>query len=283
MNPKIFRLQGLDELNKTPGSAVVIGSAPSVRLFNFNDFDGLRIGVGDMPWRAPEFGPYDYWICANTQYPLPWIKSHARSIQKSNTKNLVLGTVAFAELDYSKANKAIKLIEQLNMNVNLPDVFLYDQRHHLGQLCNPKRGCCFAYETCGVSETIQELLKRRSATVEGDYSGSASVAFHGIALAMILGASPIYIAGIDFPKLRRDYRYIHPRKLMFCKSQPRVLTALNRKRESLFVRNSLWHELEDAIIADIQILVQIAGKLGISIVNTSPTSLLNGIIGVRSA
>ena len=274
------RLRSLHELSQTTGSAVVIGSAPSSRLFNFEDFDGLRIGVGDMPWRAPEFGPYDYWVCANTQYPLPWIKSHARSIQRSNTKNLVIGTVAFAELDYLEASESM---EKLKTHANLPDVYIYDQRHHRGQLCNPPRGCCFAYETCGISETIQELLKRRSVSVEGIYSGAGGVAFHGLALAIILGANPIYIAGIDFPTQRRDYRYIHPRKLMFCKSQPRLLTALNRKRESLFVQNSIWHELEEVIIADVQILVQLAFDQGISIVNTSPTSLLNKVVGVNSA
>ena len=279
MHENDLRFKGLGELDNTSGTAVLIGSAPSVRYFDFKNFDGLRIGIGDMPWRAPEFGPYDYWVCANSQYPLPWIKSHAKSIQKSNTKNLILGTVAFAELDYSETDKAIKQLKRQN---NLPAISIYDQRHHHGQLCTPLRGCCFAYQICEIGETIQEMLGNGTENREDRYSGTSSVAFHGLALAIASGSDPIYIAGIDFPTRRRDYRYIHHNKLMLCKSQPRILTALNRKRESLFTRNSIWFDLEEENISDLQVLVKIASNLGISIVNTSPTSLLTKIVGIRS-
>ena len=274
-----FRINQLSELENTPRTAVLIGSAPSVRYFDFKNFNGLRIGIGDMPWRAPEFGPYDYWVCANSQYPLPWINSHAKSIQKTNVKNLIISTVAFSELDHSEVEKAIKHLKEQS---NLPDISIFDQRHHNGQLCTPLRGCCFAYQICEISETIQEMLGNGLGNLEDQYSGTSSVAFHGLALAIASGSSPIYIAGIDFPTRRRDYRYIHPKKLMFCKSQPRILTALNRKRESLFTRNSLWFDLKEAVISDIEVLVKIANSRGISIVNTSPTSLLSEIVGIHS-
>ena len=274
-----LQFQKLSNIRETSGSAVVLGSSPSVRCFNFEKFDGIRIGVGDMPWRAPEFGPYDYWVCANTQYPLPWLEPHARSMNKSNTKNLVLSTVAFSELKYLEAGKTI---ERLNKRTSIQGIILYDHIHNRGQLCTPLRGCCYVYKNYCSDETIQQLLNHRSGNTKDSYSGIWGVAFHGLALAIILGANPIYVAGIDLPARRADYKYINPRKLMLCKSQPRIFTALNRKRESLFSQNSIWHDRQ-AVIAELQILVQIASIRGITIINTSPTSVLNEVIGVRSA
>jgi hypothetical protein len=56
---------------------LVLGSAPTVRRVRSMKFDGVRIGVGDMPWRAPEFGPYDYWVTANQHFELSSLETYS--------------------------------------------------------------------------------------------------------------------------------------------------------------------------------------------------------------
>ena len=58
--------QALNRREEIPG--IVMGTAPSLKRLKGKVFDGIRIGVGDAPWRAPELGPFDYWVCSNSCY-----------------------------------------------------------------------------------------------------------------------------------------------------------------------------------------------------------------------
>jgi len=270
----------MEDLPKISGPAVVVGSSPSVTDFDVFSFPGFRLGVGDMPWRAPELGPYNTWVCANSHFPLPWLTRHERAIRRSNAQALVLATLVFGQLTPSRAESAIK---RMRTTTSLPPITAFDQRHFGGRLCTPIKGCCVAAVSLDAGTPLQERLRDISVRRE-TYSGSQSVAFHGIALAVLLGADPIYVAGIDLPSWQKDYRHLHAKRVApsgtFRQSVQRRVTSsvvkmLTRTRESAFT-----HQAE--MISDLEILARIVNESGRRIINTSRRSLLVECEGIQT-
>ena len=271
----------LEDLPPVGGEAVVIGSSPSVVDFNFAAFQGFRIGVGDMPWRAPEFGPYDVWVCANSKFPLPWQRRHVKAIMEADTSVIALATAAFGPLSPGRALRAVRKLKSFR---GLPQLILYDQRHLEGRLCNPRAGCCAVAEDFAVGLPIQERLSQRSPQRE-TYSGSHSVAFHGLALAIILGATPIFVAGVDLPARRDDYRHYRAYRV----------APYGNLRESLQSRigfgpgrlggsgqRSVFADHMTEMIEDFERLARIALDRDQHIINTSSTSLLTKCRGIQT-
>jgi hypothetical protein len=191
-------LQGNHHQNRP---ALVMGSSPTVEVVSNFPFDGIRIGVGDMPVRAPEFGPYDYWVCANSYYPLPWNKKHQRDIENAGAKTLIASMSVLHSNDPDKV-KFEGLREIFGSNYHI----LYEQRHFNQLPCDPRNICCDISAKFELGRTIQELLGHTSQNPSPAYSEGATVALHGYALAVLLRANPIYIAGVDLPTTTKSYR-----------------------------------------------------------------------------
>ena len=180
--------------------AIVMGSSPTVKVVSNFPFDGIRIGVGDMPVRAPEFGPYDYWVCANSYYPLPWNKKHRKDIENSGARTLIASMSPLHSTDPDSL-KIDALEEFFESDFHV----LYEQRHFHKTTCSPQNICCVVSERFDLGKSIQELLGNLALSDAPGYSEGATVALHGYALAVLLGSNPIYIAGVDLPTNTKDY------------------------------------------------------------------------------
>lgn len=277
-------MQTLQDLKLTSGPAIVIGSAPSAVNFDYRNFKGIRIGVGDMPWRAREFGPYDYWVTANNLFPLPWRRAHARAIRRAPINNLLLATAAFGGQTPEGARMCH---EAMTRDRALVPTILFDQRHFQGHLCEPVDGCCEIFVKSAIGETIQEQLVRRSPCANTTYDGSHSVAFHAIALAIMLGATPIYVAGVEFPLDRKDYGYYRPWKIPPTGSLPKTVQyVVARLKDRLLDRlqrnSSVYTDHGDSLLRDLESLAQAASETDQEIINTSSTSLLTQARGIQT-
>lgn len=250
--------------------ALVIGSSPTVKVVSNFPFDGIRIGVGDIPVRAPEFGPYDYWVCANSYYPLPWNRKHQGDIDSSGARTLIASISAIHSNDPDKI-KFDALGEIFRSNSHI----LYEQRHFHQLPCNPRKICCDISEKFDLGNSIQELLGHLVKSEDPVYSEGATVALHGYALAVLLGANPIYIAGVDLPTTTKDYRsyrhWFRPHE-----SLPRKAMRLFRdwqdsgKRLSDFGNAGL-----DNILMDFQLISEVARSLNLTTFSLSEKSSLN--------
>lgn len=271
----------LSDCSAIVGPALVMGASPSLKNFGCASFKGTKIGVGDVPWRAPELGPFNYWVCANTQFPLPWIRRHASAIKKADARTMVYATVMFAGMSKKRAEQAI---EKIGSSAKLPRSIVYDQRHLGGQFCSPLQACCFSSAKAQVGPPIQERLHNRVPN-HSEYVGAHSVAFHALALAILLGAHPIFVAGVDFPERASDYKYIHNHRVPPLKTRREELRYRLQRHHSWRVsdnRESVFARYRNEMLQDLKILAGSAQALGSQIINTSEKSLLREVLEIRS-
>ncbi len=250
--------------------ALVMGSSPTVKVLSNFPFDGIRIGVGDMPIRAPEFGPYDYWVCANSYYPLPWNRKHRKDIDSSGARTLIASMSVLHSSDPDKV-KLDALGEFFRSNSNV----LYEQRHFYQLPCDPRRICCDVSGEFELGHSIQELLGQTIQNPNPTYSEGATVALHGYALAVLLRANPIYIAGVDLPtttKSHRSYRHwFRPHE-----SLPRRVIRLFRDwQDSGKLLNDFGNAGLDNILRNFRLISEVAHSLNLTTISLSEKSSLN--------
>lgn len=252
--------------------ALVMGSSPTVKLVSNFSFDGIRIGVGDMPVRAPEFGPYDYWVCANTYYPLPWIKKHRKDMRNSGARTLIASmcTLHSKERDSTKLDALEEFFES-DFNV------LYEQRHFHNSKCSTQEICCVVSRRFDLGKPIQELLGNLVFSDDPAYSEGATVGLHGYALAVLLEANPIYIAGIDLPTTTKTYRayknWFRPGEGLHKRSIRLIREFLDSGKEL----NDFGNAGQDNILNDFRLISEIADSIGISTFCLSEKSILNSL------
>ena len=250
--------------------ALVMGSSPTVKVVSNFPFDGIRIGVGDMPVRAPEFGPYDYWVCANSYYPLPWNRKHRKDIDDSGARTLI----ASMSVLHSNEPDEVKF-EALGEIFKSSSNILYEQRHFHELPCDSRKLCCEVSAKFKLGKTIQELLGRLVQNPNPMYSEGATVALHGYALAVLLRANPIYIAGVDLPtttKSHRSYRHwFRPHE-----SLPRKVIRLFRDwRDSGKKLSDFGNAGLDNILMDFRLISEVAHSLNLTTISLSEKSSLN--------
>jgi hypothetical protein len=253
-----------------------MGSSPTVKCISSFSFKGIKIGVGDMPIRAPELGPYDYWVCANTYYPLPWNQKHRKDIIDSGATTLI----ATMSVQHSEASD----IEKLSALSQLSDegtIVVYDQKHFFGQVCNPPQFCCTIFHEFALRNSIQELLSGLLGGQKPIYSEGATVALHGYAFAVLLGSNPIYIAGVDLPTTTKAYRaYKH----WFLPHEGKLRMFLRRTRE-YFDKGDKLSDFGNAglnqILLDFQQIAKVATSLNIETYCLSEFSPLNNLVGIK--
>jgi hypothetical protein len=260
-------LQGGPHLNKP---ALVMGSSPTDKVVSSFPFNGIRIGVGDMPVRAPEFGPYDYWVCANSYYPLPWNRKHRKDMDDSSARTLI----ASMSVLHSNEPDEVKF-EALADIFNSSSNILYQQRHFHKLPCSPRKLCCEVSGKFELGQTIQELLGQLIQNPNPAYSEGATVALHGYALAVLLRANPIYIAGVDLPTTTKSYRsyrhWFRPHE-----SLPQKVLRLFRDWQDLGKKLSDFGNagLEN-ILDDFRLISEVAHSLNLTTFSLSEKSSLN--------
>jgi hypothetical protein len=250
--------------------ALVMGSSPTVKVVSNFPFDGIRIGVGDMPVRAPEFGPYDYWVCANSYYPLPWNKKHRKDIEDSGARTLIASMSVLHSIEPDEVKfEAMAEIFESSSNI------LYEQRHFHELPCDPQKLCCKVSGKFELGQTIQELLGQLTQTPTPTYSEGATVALHGYALAVLLRANPIYIAGVDLPTTIKSYRsyrhWFRPHESLHRK----VIRLFRDLQDSGEKLSDFGNAGLDNILEDFRLISEVAHSLNLTTISLSKISSLN--------
>jgi len=257
--------------------ALVVGSAPNIKVLKHQDFKGIKIGVGDVPWRASELGPFKYWVTANNVYPLPWFTSDKKDIINSNS-HLILSSSSYSEDKNQWPNTKLRLSRLARET----GVTFYDHKHFGGKLCKPISGCCLFFEDMVGSSTIQEILNGKIRKSGPGYSTGHTVAAHGLALALVLQYNPVYIVGVELPKTFGNYKAYKNYKI-----QNEKIWALIKRYIKYFIpRYSNSTNIDFAnnykqIIEDFQSIIDIAVMMGIQVISLSKTSPLNNLRGVE--
>jgi hypothetical protein len=267
--------QALSRTTQLPG--IVIGTAPNIKSLKGKFFSGVKIGVGDAPWRAPELGPYDYWVCSNSEYPIPWIQNHKQSLEDS--KAIIL----LAPFTFDNYPDDLPELFEFVENHCFGDKYLwYDQSHFDGKFCSPIRPCCEFYENYISEPSIQELLNK---IINGSnlpvINRGATVALYGYALAILLRLNPIYLIGIELPEKRKDYKHYKNWKWPAEKLRSRFKRLALQYLHFLPSRPIDLAGKRQEIVSDFSSLNSVATKLGIVTISLSSTSPLNEIPGIR--
>ena len=257
--------------------ALVLGSAPNIKKLRAIPFSGIKIGVGDIPWRAPELGPYKYWVSANTIYPMPWKESDKQEWLESKS-HLLLSSASVLQ-----SNLDWELIQnQLKSMALIYDITFYDQRHFNREICDPIQNCCNFSKELISDLPIQQLLSREIGESIPAYSTGSTVALHGLALALVLRHNPIYILGVELPKTYGNYKayknYKMPREKMWAlmKRHTKYFIPSYKNSTSIdFARNY------DQIIIDFQAILDVAAALDIQVISLSKSSPLNDLQGIE--
>ena len=181
---------------------LILGGAPSIKDIYIENFDGIIISMGDVPIRIKHRCNVDYWINANSYFPIP-DKDYEILNQFKNTilifSNPVIETRH--KIDYNIINNKLKI-----------NWFEYDQRHFNQNSCNKqsdarfdmteKLKCC---DHIGKT-TIQEYVQNKFGILT-HYGTGGTVAIHALSMAIILGCKTIYIGGVEIPIYEDDYNY----------------------------------------------------------------------------
>ena len=259
-------------------SALILGSAPSAKKVKSFNFEGLRIGVGDMPVRAPEFGPYDFWVTANSYYPLPWMPNDLDAMQRAARHTLL------ASMSVNTTSASIEEIRNaISIGVNLGFLTVYDQRHFLHKSCTPvKKACCVISENFVKSLSIQEELATLMESNTPAYGEGSTVSLHAFALAVLLHCNPIYIAGVELPTKKANYKsyrnWFRPNEKLVSKLRRLIVQA-----SYVFSLGATDFGLagRDNILMDFQAIAKIAEKMDIKVFSLSKTSPLNNLNNIH--
>jgi hypothetical protein len=245
----------------------ILGSSKSLSLFPKN-FEGLKIAIGDVPFRAPSFGQFDYHISANTVWPdFRNLRNLSKFLKQPVTK-FIFSTSNFSNMNARQFKNTIDFLEDSASS----RYFFFDQRHFSGRLCDNIKGCCLAYTELNLSQTIQESLSEEF-KISPKYSGSHSGFFHALAFSFLLKPNHLITYGVDLPMGKRKYRYFKPWKI------PPI-----KKLEYLkvqFSNNSIFDEGRMEIFSDLAFFSELQNESGTSLHYTGIDSTLGKVPGIK--
>lgn len=256
----------------------IYGSAPTVNKSFLIKEKCVKIAVGDMPWRAPEFGPYDYWLTANSYFPLPWRRKDFRVLNKFTGISLINSTCVARIKDKNQLAKILlqlKSIKEQNRRI-----IFYDQMHFRKKACNlaDPLPCCIFYKYFNLESTIQEAFSKKF-KVEIPYTLGHQI-LSAIALAIMLNTKNIFISGVEFPTIYKNYKWYKNWKFPICNLKLRSIIAVEQylpfyNRKPTDFSGSTREEL----LAGASTLGKMAQEMGIKIFTTSITNPLNNLPG----
>jgi hypothetical protein len=186
------------------GTAQIFGSAPTVKIAKKVKKKSTKFAVGDMPWRAPNLGPYDFWITNNTYFPLPWRNKDLKKLIKSKSKVFI----SSSSVNNLNENEKIEdVLETLKVLQDSYQFVYYDTNH----FSDPKKkhinnNCCGFTLKFKTGKPIQEKLSEFLGESGESYDiGHATI--NAIALALMLNFEEIYIHGVELPENMGNYKY----------------------------------------------------------------------------
>lgn len=262
------------------GKCLILGGAPSIQNIDYKNFDGVIISMGDIPIRLKNECNIDYWINANSEFPIPDVDF--------DTINRVRHTTFLFAHSVVRRQDCSIILKELKTNW-----FEYDQRHFLGQPCNNQidsrfdlnesKPCCrHVGET-----TIQEFLQQKY-DMDSHYSMGSTVAIHALALAMILGCKTIYLGGVDIPTKENDHTYFGVSSVLETLKNEKGRWKISRHSVKRFFTALFNIETKSAFYADIpeilkdfEYLNNLCRKSGIELLNLSERSTLRKIKNFR--
>ena len=269
-----------------PDVVAVLGSGKSVRLAHGLSRDIYKIAVGDLPIRAPNLGPFDLWVTANTEFPQPLNYRHQRLIAKSNCSTIAMSTICTNDNVslHSLASKQDYSSDFFTVWASPKSVFYFDQRHFKEQLCSPNSNCCILFQKLLKPTTIQEFIVAHFGLPGKAYSQGQTVSLHALAMAILLKPKEIFIFGIELPERQSDYSYYKSfakidRKLFenMVFHYRRLRYGRNRQGDSPFGGNE-----RSILLSDFQLLIDLALSNQIAINVIGKDSALQSLNGVRS-
>jgi hypothetical protein len=275
-----LKVNNLEKLISSEGfhesrPALVIGSAPSIKGIKKFEFNGIRIGVGDMPWRAPKLGHYDYWVTANSEFPKPWFDRHFKLLRESRA-HILISSVSVAD----ESLKFEDIEPELSRNLNVDWITVFDQRHFgLGHALTENLNCCKFSNFYGAGPAIQDLLSEKSTNFNTCFSEGSTVALHGYALAVLLNCNPIFIAGVDLPILARDYKSYKNYKRFGETFRNKIRRLINEFQLEANAVSAFGNEDRLQILEDFKLIESIASEFGIKSYVLSEKSELNNLAG----
>lgn len=194
-------------VNRHLGSpAVIVGSSPSLKKFCFDAYKGIIIGVGDSPLRCINLFQTDYWVIANSYWPRPWCSRDAAAL---NDVRPLAAFVALTMFAYQNPADVPTMTRLIRKNLKVPLIGFRATRDLSDELGVPQWNSTDKESDAISPQPIQDLVAELANTEE-KYSSGSSSAVHALALALIMGCSPIYITGVDLPYWLHDYKYYSP-------------------------------------------------------------------------
>ncbi len=192
--PKI-EIEDLINCHKN-NDCLILGSSPQMMNFDFDNFNGKIISVGDSYLRIPKKINIDYWVVSNNEFPIPEIEEHLEIINNINDTKLLFSDTGAYNLLFKKDDLTWK--DKIKIKYHH-----YDERHFKKKECNPRYNCCdILYKDN--KYTIQETLLNHF-NESYDFKKSGTCAEHGLTFALLMGFKRIFIQGIDIPKNPREY------------------------------------------------------------------------------
>ena len=262
-------------LNKEHGKkCLILGGAPSINDIDIENFDGVLISMGDIPIRIKKKRHVDYWMVANSIFPLP--DKHYEILNEYDQTTFIFASSvsnSYLSTDYQKVDQHLKI-----------SWFEYDQRHFNGLDCNKQidgrfdldkpLNCCQHKKGITIQEYLQNIYK-----LDSHYSTASTAAIHSLALAIILGCNEIYIAGVELPIYFKENTHygtettIKLIKHYFLEILRGYRTySLNHLLSSIFKSNkkSIFYSNLPDILQDFEYLNSLCNSNGIKLVHPTP-------------
>lgn len=186
---------------KVPKLTSIIGSAPSIKNTKSDKTINYKIGVGDMPWRAKEFGPYDAWVTANGYYPLPQKRNHSREMRKLTKVTFI--SEACLQRERNPQAAMFKIVELAKKT----DIVVYSTCHSYKDSCVNQSYCCTFTNYFKIEKTVQELFKNKFKLENITFPIPGTAAVWAFMISLILDSKKVLLSGIELPQTLENYKH----------------------------------------------------------------------------
>ena len=275
-------MTNLDEFLEKNGQtrnsiAEIFGSAPTVKIAKKFKKPSTKFAVGDMPWRAPKLGPYDFWITNNTYFPLPWRKKDLKKLIKSKSKVFISSSSVNNLSENEKIEDVLDTLKALQKNYE----FIYYDTNHFSdsEESHNNENCCKFTLKFNTGKPIQMKLSEFLGKSGKSYViGHATI--NAIALALMLNFKEIYVHGVELPEKMGDYKYYKNWKFAMPDFKLRI-TILIQQYIFKNIKSDFGNENQIKFLEDFQKVGKIADELETPIFVSSSTSPLLKLPGYK--
>ena len=250
---------------------LVAGNAPTIINFPFDKFRGIYILGGSGPQLLKKIVSPNYWVTANTVFPVP--QKHIKIINAVKDCVFIFSDTAI----YSNPENVYDY-DFLKDNIK-GSWFAFDHCHFKHKKCEPPKNCCKLVDLYPNRITFQEFAERQFG-VKNMWHGSGTAVIFSLIFAILMGCSPIYLQGVELPLYLKDYHYYNKLHNLYPLNIRQTFKVVISQIEQLIFgksRHSAFYYSIDQTLASLENLVNLCHKIGIEIYNLSPTSTINQV------